>query len=50
MKFQTLKKSFSFAKDLLRDAICFIEIEMTDPDPRIAKIVEIAVSMASGDL
>jgi oligoribonuclease (3'-5' exoribonuclease) len=30
--------------------MCFIDIEMTDPDPRIANIVEIAAYLINGDL
>ncbi len=30
--------------------MCFIDIEMTDPDPKIANIVEIAAYLVNGDL
>ena len=30
--------------------MCILDIEMTDPDPSIGKIVEIAVYLVSGDL
>ena len=30
--------------------MCFIDIEMTDPDPRKANIVEIAAYLINGDL
>ncbi len=30
--------------------MCFLDIEMTDPDPRRARIAEIAVYLVSGDL
>ena len=30
--------------------MCFIDIEMTDPDPRIGSIAEIAAYLVSGDL
>jgi oligoribonuclease (3'-5' exoribonuclease) len=30
--------------------MCFLDIEMTDPDPRKARIAEIAVYLLSGDL
>jgi oligoribonuclease (3'-5' exoribonuclease) len=30
--------------------MCFLDIEMTDPDPRKARIAEIAVYLVSGDL
>ena len=34
----------------LVDPMCFLDIEMTDPDPRKARIAEIAVYLLSGDL
>jgi len=30
--------------------MCFIDIEMTDPDPRKANIVEIAAYLVNGEL
>jgi oligoribonuclease (3'-5' exoribonuclease) len=30
--------------------MCFIDLEMTDPDPRKARLAEIAVYLVSGDL
>lgn len=30
--------------------MCILDIEMTDPDPSIGKIVEIAVYLVSGDM
>ena len=33
-----------------RNSMCFINIEMTDPDPRIGNIAEIAAYLVSGDL
>jgi oligoribonuclease (3'-5' exoribonuclease) len=30
--------------------MCFIDLEMTDPDPRRANLAEIAVFIVSGDL
>ena len=32
------------------DPMCFLDIEMTDTDPHIGKIAELAVYLVSGDM
>ena len=44
------EKKSSKKTHTLQNPMCFIDIEMTDPDPKKANIVEIAAYLVSGDL
>ena len=43
-------KLIKLGKEYLRDPMCFIQLEMTDSDPKLAQIAEIAVYLVTGNL